>query len=99
MPQRLLENLKGTGKVFADQEFVADVQYDVRVYENYVMTNLLEGTGPSSIEGGTLSIKLNIMEVPMARFGQHLTLQLGDGRKLSFLLMADGRCEATGPIY
>ena len=78
----LVERLQGPGRVFSGERLIADVRYDVRVYQNYDETPLLSGERvrtPISQD-----IELDITESVEAGFGESLTLHMADGRKLEF---------------
>lgn len=70
--QRLREHLSGSGKVFAGEEFIANVEYSVRVYDTY------QGYMPTV---GVIQCRISGYLLP---FGRDLTLHLSDGRKLDF---------------
>jgi hypothetical protein len=94
----LLERLRGEGKVFAGEKFLADVRYDVRVYQDYEEVQLLEG--PITRTPTSRSVQLNISPAIGAGLGERLTLHMSDGRKLDFFLTSpDGTCTGTGAFY
>jgi hypothetical protein len=94
----LIERLKGEGRVLSGQRFVADVRYDIRVYQDYEEVQLLEG--PITRTPTSRSVQLNISPAIGAGFGERLTLHMSDGRKLDFFLASSGGdCMATGGFY
>lgn len=94
----LIERLKGEGKVFAGQKFLADVRYDIRVYQDYEEVQLLEG--PKTRTPTLRSVRLNINPAIGAGLGERLTLHMSGGRKLDFFLASSGSdCMATGGLY
>jgi hypothetical protein len=89
----LIERAQGQGRVFSGERFIAEVQYDVRVYQNYDETLLLSGqrTRTPTVQ----DIKLDITERIEAAFNERLTLHMADGRKLDFWALG-GEYKATG---
>lgn len=87
------------GSVFREEQFVANLQYRIRVFENYSISRPLDGSAPSKVPGVT-RIELGVSDQASFRVGDSLTLRLVDGRKLDFLVLSDGgRLGVTGSIY
>lgn len=98
MASELTERLSGMGKVFSGQDFVANVRYEVRVYQDYQVGRPLDG-GVRGKVPTSLRIHLNMTTAPVSRKGQVLTLHLRGGRKIDFLVHSyDGQCKAMGHI-
>lgn len=86
--QRLRERLSGSGKVFAGEEFIANVEYSVRVYNTY------QGDTPTV---GVIQCRISGHPPP---FAKDLTLHLSDGRKLDFVVRSGGDWhDANGNFY
>ena len=81
--------MRGSGKVFAGEEFIANVEYGVRVYDTY--------QGDMSTVG---VIQCQIIGHPLP-FGRDLTLHLNDGRKLDFAVRSstDNWHDVNGNFY
>ena len=89
-----VENLSGSGQVFDGDKKVADVAYDINVYQDRVNTSSHDGN--SSIPG--LKTVVLHLDEPVGPVGRKLTLVLNDGRKLDFLVRAYNNFALTGPI-
>jgi len=92
----LIETVRGEGTVFSGERLIAEVQYEVRVYQTYNETRLLSGQElrtPSFQE-----IELDLSKPVEADFNELLTLHLADGRKLNFWAFG-GEYKATGGLY
>jgi hypothetical protein len=96
-----IERLIGTGKVFifAQQKFVADVQYDVQIHQNYSDGKTMEGSSRVPISA---EVKVTITPDGAIRgyVGERLTLRLSDGRRQDFFVSSSrGDCIGTGGPY
>jgi hypothetical protein len=101
MPNKLSERTNGNGKVFADQQFLADCQYEVRVYQRLVdTTNVgLRATSLSDVKVGQIDVRILSTSVPLqVDSRKRLTLHLEDGRKLDFYWL-HGNPTATEGLY
>ncbi|HLM80459.1 MAG TPA: hypothetical protein VK302_07485 [Terriglobales bacterium] len=92
----LIETVKGKGTVFSGERLVAEVQYEVWVYQTYNETLLLSGQELRTPSFQNTELKLN--KPVEADFNELLTLHLADGRKLNFWALG-GECKATGGLY
>jgi hypothetical protein len=100
MPRNLIETLNGEGKVFEGKEFVADVSYVARVYQNYSETRLLNGGMTRTKIGEDVEIQINPFSSIGFLLGKCLTLQMSDGRKQDFFpVSSNGECRATGGMH
>ena len=92
----LIERAHGQGRVFSGERFIANVHYDVRVYQIYDETLLLSGqrTKTPTVQ----EIELDISERIEAGFNERLTLHMADGRKLDFWALG-GEYKTTGDPY
>jgi hypothetical protein len=92
----LIERVQDQGRVFSGERLIAEVRYDVRVYQTYNDTLLLSGQElrtPSFQD-----IKLDLSRPIEAGFNELLTLHLADGRKLNFWALG-GLYKTTGGLY
>ena|ERR1700685_379977 len=99
MSRSLIEKLNGKGKVFEGKNFIADVSYDIRVYQHYSETRLLNGTARTP---GIGTVELQIIPTASVSglLGTRLTLHMNDARKQDFFpASSDGNCKATGGPY
>jgi hypothetical protein len=55
MSRSLIEKLNGKGKVFEGNNFIADVSYDIRVYQHYSETRLLNSTARTDAALNTMT--------------------------------------------
>ena len=100
MPRNLIESLNGKGKVFEGKEFIADVSYVFRVYQNYSETKMLNGGSTRTKIGNDVEIQITPYSSVGALLGKCLTLQMDDGRKQDFFpASSNGECRATGGPY
>jgi hypothetical protein len=90
------ETMRGDGKIFKGQQFIADVQYDLRIQSNFRRTDSLTSSG--MIQGlSDVHLRINPAKAVTPYFGDLLTLQMSDGRKQDFFVStSDGDCKATG---
>src|SRR5580700_365143 len=94
----LIAIVKGEGKVSAGQEFIANVRYDIRVYQNYDESQLL--LGQQTRTPISRSIELDIQDTIGVSLAERLTLHISDGRKLDFFLTSSaGNCRTTAGFY
>jgi hypothetical protein len=84
---------RGSGKVYKEQQFIGEVEYEVRQTRNFA-----RGGTPTGLE---TSIRISPPEVVAAYFGaDRLTLHMADGKKQNFIVQtSDGHCIATGGPY
>ena len=89
-----VEKLSGKGKVFEGTKFIADVDYDISVYQDRIDTSSHDG--PSSVPGlkrVVLALNRHVGEI-----GGKLTLVLEDGKKMDFFVSGNRLFTPTGPI-
>lgn len=84
---RVISGFKGKGKVYKEEQFIADVNYYIKEVEQIIDTALLVG-GPSAEIAGQRNI-YGIVETPLADLlftylGARLTLYFEDARLLDF---------------
>ena len=100
MLRSLIESVNGKGKVFEGQEFNADVTYNVRVYEIYTETKMLNGDVSRTKTGGDVEISISPFASVAHLLGNRLTLHMSDGRKQDFFpTSSNGGCTATSGPY
>jgi len=92
----LIETIKGKGSVFSGERLVAEVRYEVLIYQDYDERQLLSGQELRT--PGLQNTELKLNEPVEANFNELLTLHLEDGRKLNFLAFG-GEYKAIGGIY
>jgi hypothetical protein len=92
----LIERVQGQGKVFSGERLIAEVQYDVRVYQTYNETRLLSGQELRTPR--PQETELDLSKPVEADFNELLTLHLVDGRKLNFWALG-GEYKPTGGLY
>jgi hypothetical protein len=98
----LIERLSGVGigKVFFDQEFVAEVHYDVQTFGGFHPgTTLLDGGEIRGPALDTTYITVTHDGVLDGWVGKRLTLYMSGSLKLDFWPLPDGKCEAFGGPY
>jgi hypothetical protein len=94
----LPECLSGKGSVFDREKFLAVVQYEVLIFQEYIDTTSLD-KGPSRIPG-LKRIECRLDPSPAINIiGNRLTLVMDDGRKLDFLVTGENDFRTTGGIY
>jgi hypothetical protein len=89
------ETLRGTGKVFKGEEFVAEVEYEIRDHKERHDSSTL--TGRSSVRGMT-RLELVLFQAPVLTIRDTHTLHLADGRKLKFW-SSGGGYSVAGTLY
>lgn len=93
----LIESLNGEGKVFAKEEFIADVRYDVRAYRKVKTEHLLDSGVVRGQVDDDLEIRINPTTSISGLVGKRLTLHMKNGRKLGFWVASSrGDCTASG---
>jgi hypothetical protein len=101
MPEKVTEQITGIGKVFADQELLADCRYEVKVYQRLVDTTNVgqRATSLSDVNVGKVELQIFSTSVPLrVESRKLLTLHLEDGRKLDFYWL-HGNATATQGLY
>jgi hypothetical protein len=95
----LIETLEGKGKVFDGDAFVANVQFKIRVYQRYDVSNNLSGgiSHVPTLRRHELDISAPSKPIPMSL--QAYTLHTKDGRKLKFIMSSPTTTTATGGIF
>jgi hypothetical protein len=92
--QDLIETLEGNGQVFDGDKKLADVTYQINVYQDRINTSSHSGT--SSIPGlKTVTLNLN---KDVGAVGDELVLILEDQRKLRFFVRSSNSYAAMGAI-
>jgi hypothetical protein len=91
----LIERVQGQGRVFSGERLIAEVRYEVRVYQTYTETLLLSGQKLRT--ASFQNTELDLSEPIQAGFDELLTLHLEDGRKLNFWAL--GEYTPTGGLY
>jgi hypothetical protein len=88
--------LVGKGRVFDRDTFIADVKYEVRIYQRRV--DATHALGAAEIPG-LPHLECDLSGLPrMLSFQTRFTLVLNDGRKLNFHVDGDS-VRPTGGIY
>jgi hypothetical protein len=96
----LIEKLSGEGSISEKDEFIANVQYEVRIYRKVGMEHLLEGDVVRGQVDDDVVIRINPITSISALVGKRLTLHMNDGRKLDFWVASSkGDCTAFGGPY
>jgi hypothetical protein len=96
----LTETLRGAGKVFKGQQFIADVHYELQIHSHYNTTRTMEGEG-RYLAGKTVQLRISPSSAITEHFGvERLTLYMSDGRKQDFFVAtSEGDCTGTGGPY
>ena len=96
----ITETLRGEGKVFKGQEFIADVHYELQIRSHYNTTRTMEGEG-RYLAGKTVQLRIRPSTAVTGQFGvERLTLHMSDGRKQDFFVVtSEGDCKGTGGPY
>jgi hypothetical protein len=89
------EPLRGTGKVFKGEEFVAEVGYEIRGHKERPDSTTLGGH--SSVPG-MMRLELMLFQTPVFPVRDIYTLHLADGRKLKFW-RSGGGYSVAGALY
>ncbi len=94
------EILRGAGKVFKGQQFIADVHYELQIHLEYNTTRTMEGEGRYPA-GKTVQLRISPSSAITGHFGvERLTLHMSDGRKQDFFVAtSEGDCTGTGGPY
>jgi hypothetical protein len=101
MSETLTERTSGLGKVFDDQEFLADARYEVEVYARSVdVTNVGQHVrSMGNVGAGRVDVRILPTSGSIQVDGhKRLTLHLEDGRKLDFFWLR-GTATATEGLY
>lgn len=99
MPESLIDTLKGKGKIFDGDTFVADVRFEIRVYQRYAESEPLSGeiSHVPTLQRFELDIPAPSKKIPMSL--RVYTLHLGDGLKLNFFVSSPTTTTATGGFF
>jgi hypothetical protein len=89
---RTLQTLRGTGKVYAEKDFVCDVRYAVTVHQGIVYAGFQPSAGVTDITG-TLVV---VDGEQRLKVGSKLSLRMEDGRTASFVISTGG---SVGGMY
>ena len=89
-----VEKLSGDGQVFDGVKKIADVAYEINVYQERINTST--HGDDSSIPGMKRAVLA--LNKPVGVMGGKLTLLLKDGRKMDFHVMGYNNYAPTGPI-
>ena len=84
-PNRTLQTLRGTGKVYARDEFLCAVRYSVTVHQGIVYSGFQPSTGVTSMDGNLFIID----GVCHWKKGTRLSLQMEDGRRAACVTTTD----------
>jgi hypothetical protein len=91
------DKLVGNGRVLNGETFVAEVRYEVRIYQRYIDSSHLVGHGTLP---GTQRLECNLFGLPKElAVRDRLTLVMNDGRKVDFYVWAGDGVRITGGIY
>lgn len=91
------EKLNGNGRVLNGDTFVADVEYEVRIYGQYIKSSHLSGHG---VIPAMPRLECDIFGLPRVLSSQvRFTLVMNDGRKLNFYATGHDSVKVTGGIY
>jgi hypothetical protein len=96
----MAETLKGAGKVFKGQQFIAAVQYELQIQSHFNTTRTMEGDG-RYLANQTVQLRIIPSSAISGHFGaERLTLHMNDGRKQDFFVAtSDAECTTTGGPY
>src|SRR5208283_112219 len=64
----ITETLRGEGKVFKGQEFIADVHYELQIRSHYNTTRTMEGEG-RYLAGKTVQLRIRPSTAVTGQFG------------------------------
>lgn len=93
----LLNEYIGNGRVLNEETLLADVRYEVRVYQKYIDASHLAGDGTVR---GTQRVECTISGLPItAPSNVPLTLVLKDGLKLNFDATGRDSVKTTGGLH
>ena len=93
----MTERLTGKGKVYKGQQFIADVEFELRIQSKSKETVSFTTTG-SIPDFSDVHLRINPLSAISDQSGpERLTLHLSEGRKQDFF--AWGECKATGGPY
>jgi hypothetical protein len=93
------ETMHGYGKIFKGQDFINDVQYDLRIQSK---VRKIETLTSSDVIRDFSDVRLRITPATAItrHLGERLTLHMSDGRKQDFFVRtSEGECKATGGPY
>lgn len=93
----LIENPTGEGYILRGDVRMAQVSYDVRVFQKYDDASHLTGGGAVPTLK-TIDCILNTLPNSV-KIGDSLTLVMADGRKLNLFVNGPGTVRATGAMY
>ena len=96
---RLLDQLKGVGKIFVGDQFLFQAGYSLTIRQEYASADRETLPGHLEIDGSLTGRKT--LEDLEPQNDETLTLHLADGRRLNFLLLnaRTGRIKGTGDFY
>src|SRR6267154_2727921 len=93
------ERMIGKGKVFKEQQFIADIQYEVQINSHYKNSESTEGG--EYLSSKTVDVRIIPPSAVSGYLGDKLTLHLSDGRKKQdfHVISGTGNCKGTGGPY
>src|SRR5689334_14435634 len=95
----LMESPSGTGKVYAGEELVAEVEYEVQVIQPYEKRMTAEGILVDVPTNRRVDCRFSRCSAKIPPdIHRRLTLHMNDGRKVDFYMAANGP-SAVGGIY
>jgi hypothetical protein len=91
------ERLRGNGKVFHGNHFIAEVHYEIDIDSVYKTSRTLTSESTLLVRED-VSLRISPARAIASQFGvDRLTLHMSDGRKQGFFVSSDsGDCSATG---
>lgn len=78
---RTLQTLRGTGKVYAGNEFLCEARYSVAVHQGIVYAGSQPSAGVTDIQGTLVLVDSELNW----KTGMKLSLQMEDGRTAAFI--------------
>lgn len=98
MSKVLLQQFAGNGCVWAGKSRISEVQYDIAVYRLHDDSMTFSGSS-STPHLKRIELDLPNCKPPLAVDPEELTLELDDGHKLNFVVIATNTYRARGGIY
>jgi hypothetical protein len=95
----LIDSIEGDGKVYEKTEFIADVHFKIRVFQNFTMSSTIDGR---SRVPGLKAVELEISRIsePIPAGRSIYTLHLGESAdRLNFFMEPRMATTVTGGLY
>jgi hypothetical protein len=89
---RTLQTLRGTGRVYAEKDFLCDVRYALTVHQGIIYAGFQPSAGVRDIEGTLVVVEGE----PRLKVGSKLSLQMEDGRTAALVIATGG---SVGGMY